>query len=54
MTTLEVSAMAKAGSAEEAAKLARDFFLATAAAGCGDPSGRTKTEVIREFFKPGD
>jgi hypothetical protein len=50
---LEISAKAKADTEEQAQALAKQFFGAAKAAGLGEPSGRTKTKQVLEFFKPG-
>jgi len=50
---LEVSATAKAETEEQAKELARRFFAAARAAGMGEPTGQTKTQMVLDFFQPG-
>lgn len=53
MEILEVSTKVKAGTEEKARAMAKKFFLSARAAGLGEPSGKTKTQMVLEFFKPG-
>jgi hypothetical protein len=50
---LEVSANAKAETDEQAKELARRFFAAARAAGMGEPTGSTKTQMVLDFYQPG-
>ncbi len=50
---LEVSANAKAETDEQAKELARRFFAAARAAGMGEPTGLTKTQMVLDFYQPG-
>lgn len=50
---LEVSTKVKADTEDEARALAQKFFGAARAAGLGKPSGKTKTQMVLDFFKPG-
>ena len=50
---LEVSANAKAETEEQAKELARRFFAAARAAGMGEPTGVTKTQMVLDFYQPG-
>jgi len=50
---LEVSANAKAETEEQAKELARRFFAAAKAAGMGEPTGQTKTQMVLDFYQPG-
>lgn len=50
---LEVSANTKAETDEQARELAQRFFAAARAAGMGEPTGQTKTQMVLDFFQPG-
>ena len=50
---LEVSANAKAETDEQAKELAQRFFAAARAAGMGEPTGLTKTQMVLDFYQPG-
>ncbi len=50
---LEVSANARAETDEQARELARRFFAAAKAAGMGEPTGQTKTQMVLDFYQPG-
>jgi len=50
---LEVSANAKAETDEQAKELAQRFFAAARAAGMGEPTGSTKTQMVLDFYQPG-
>lgn len=50
---LEVSANTRAETDEQAKELAQRFFAAAKAAGMGEPSGQTKTQMVLDFFQPG-
>jgi hypothetical protein len=50
---LEVSTKVRADTDEQARELARRFFAAARAAGLGEPTGQTKTQMTLDFFQPG-
>jgi hypothetical protein len=50
---LEVSAKARVQTAAEGKELVKQFFKATEEAGLGSPGGRSKTQIVLDFFKPG-
>lgn len=53
LEVLEVSANANADSEAQAQALAKQFFAAARSAGLGEPAGKTKTEMVLDFFRPG-
>ena len=50
---LEVSAKARVQTAAEGKELVKQFYKATEEAGLGRPGGRSKTQIVLDFFKPG-